>query len=538
MATAPVFKRCFRGFLMLSEIVCSKFATSDYIVMISYILGVVVLGAAFCVKERNTEDYLLGGRSLPWWAITLSIFVTLFSAISFVAVPEESYTNGLRLWMNSLIGPCLVPLAMWMFLAFYYSLGSFTPYEYIEKRFSPKVRFICSTLFILQRGLYLAIVLFASAKAFEGAVGWKPWFTILAVGILGTLYTTLGGMKAVVWTDVLQFFVLGGGILTAAIFLVCKVDSGFTGIFSYAFENQHGFNIDKSFFSFNPYERSSIWWMVLLAIGATLNYYATDQLVIQRLLSTKTYAQAKRSVFASIPVSICVGSVFWFVGIGLFAYYNQSGENLAADIEPSKVLSYFITTQLPSPIPGLIMAGLLAAIMSTVDSGINSLSAVAVKDIYGRFINKNATEAAQLKVSKYMTVVWGIYMIAAALLIVWISDKAISTIMELSSIWQSVGGIVLGIYILGVTTSRIKVKWLLICSTTAFIALIVGIFKLYYLKPEDQRVSFLIVGNIGLLVTLILGYAGVLLSKFVTHTDYKDEHIGLTLWTIDRSKIH
>ena len=522
---------------MTSEILKPMFATSDYVVMIAYILGVVGLGVAFCVKERNTEDYILGGRNMPWWAITLSIFVTLFSAISFVAVPEEAYRNGLRMWLNAIIGPCLVPLAMWMFLAFYYSLGSFTPYEYIEKRFSPKVRFICSLLFIVQRGLYLAIVLFASAKAFEGAVGWKPWFTIVVVGLLGTVYTTLGGMKAVVWTDVLQFFVLGGGILTAAFFLVSKVDAGFTGVFSYAFENGRGFNFDKSFFSLNPYERSSIWWMLLLAVGATLNYYATDQLVIQRLLSTKTYAQAKRSVWASIPVSICVGAIFWFVGIGLFTYYNQTGDNLAEGLDSANVLSYFITTQLPSPIPGLIMAGLLAAIMSTVDSGISSLSAVAVKDIYGRFMNKEASEERQLQVSRYMTAVWGIYMIAAALLIVWVSDKAISTVMELSSIWQSVGGIVLGIYILGVTNSRIRTKWLLLSALVAFVLLIIGIVKFYYSKPEDMRVSFLIVGNIGLVAMLILGYAGVLVSKFITHRQQKDEYNGLTLWTIDRSKI-
>jgi uncharacterized membrane protein len=128
-------------------------------------------------------------------------------------------------------------------------------------------------------------------------------------------------------------------------------------------------------------------------------------------------------------------------------------------------------------------------------------------------------------------------MIAAALLIVWVSDKAVSTVMELGAIWQSVGGIVLAIYILGVTNSRIRTKWLMISAVAAFVLLLIGIVEFYYTRAEDQRVSFLIVGNIGLLSTLLIGYAGVFVSRYITNPKQKDQYPGLTLWTIDRDKI-
>lgn len=524
---------------MLASSLGGNFAFADYVVMIGYVVGVVALGLLFTTKERNTTDYLLGGKNFPWWAITISIFATAFSAISFVAIPEEAYTNGLRLWLRSLIGPLIIPVAFWMFLGFYYSLGSFTPYEYIEKRFSSKVRLLSSLIFIVIKGLYLAIILYASAKAFEGAVGWKPWFTIIVIGLLGTLYTTMGGMKAVVWTDVAQFFVLGGGIFMACLFVINKVDGGFLGVFEYAFEHGRGFNLDKTFISVDPHERASVWWMIIATLGAMLSAYATDQLMVQRLLSTKTYSQAKKAVFLSVPISMLVLSMFWFVGIGMFCYYNQAGaEKLReAGASASTVFSFFITTELPTPIPGLIMAALLAAIMSTVDSCVNSLSAVAVKDIYLRFIRPDADEMKQLRVSKYLTAVWGLYMIIAALGITWISQKASSTIMEVIGIWSSLGGIILGIYILGVTSVHIATRWVLTSAVISTVMLVLGVVEFYYRRDVDSRISFMLVGNIGLLSMLFFGYLGVIWNKFIVRNPEPENLKGLTLWSIDRSAL-
>jgi SSS family transporter len=516
------------------------FSFWDYAVMVGYILGIAAVGFYVTVKskEKSTKDYLLGGKGIPWWAISISMMVTLFSAISFLAVPEEAYKNGMRLWLSGLISIPIIPLAFWMFLGFYYRLGSFTPYSYIEQRFDGSVRGMASILFLIQRGLYLAVVIYVSARAFKAAVGWDVYFTILFVGILGTLYTAMGGMRAVVWTDVLQFFVLAGSVLFVAVFVCVKVDGGFGEIISYAFSHGRGFNIDKSFVAFDPHERITLWWMIIGALGATLNCYATDQLMIQRLLSTKDYHSAKKATLCNIPLGMLTGLLFWFIGLGLFVYYNTNGAEILNKIPSNtQVFPYFIASELPVPVPGLIMAGLLAAIMSTIDSGINSLATVCCKDIYKRFINKDATESDELKVAHKMTIFWGAFMICGALMFVFISESASSTIMETSALWSSMGGVILSVYILAVTTEHIDSRGIWFAAIMGIITLSICVTTMHYMTPKDMRVSFLLVGNSGTIVTLLTGIVIVIFNRITGRRVDPLKTKGLTLWTINRKEL-
>jgi SSS family transporter len=518
----------------------SFFTFWDYAVMVGYILGIAAVGFYVTVKskEKSTKDYLLAGKGIPWWAISISMMVTLFSAISFLAVPEEAYKNGMRLWLSGLISLPIIPVAFWMFLGFYYRLSSFTPYSYIERRFGSSVRAMASILFLIQRGLYLAVVVYVSARAFKAAVGWDVYFTILFVGIIGTLYTAMGGMRAVVWTDVLQFFVLAGSVFFVACFVCWKVDGGFFEIFSYSFSHGRGFNLDSSFISINPRERVTLWWMILGALGVTLNTYATDQLMIQRLLSTKDYRAAKKATLCNIPLSMLTGLLFWFIGLGLFTYYNTNGASMLSKLPTdTQVFPFFVASELPVPIPGLIMAGLLAAIMSTIDSGINSLATVCCKDIYKRFINQAANEKDELNVAHKMTFFWGAFMICGALVFVMISESASSTIMETSALWSSMGGVILAIYILAVTTENIGARGIWVSAILGIVTLSVCVTKMHYMTPKDMRVSFLLVGNSGTLVTLFVGIIIVIINRIRKCNIDPEKTTGLTLWTINRSEL-
>lgn len=512
----------------------SGFMIGDYVVMAIYFLVVVALGVLFAIKEDNTTDYLLGGRKIPWWAIAISMVVTLFSAISFVSIPGEAYKHGLGMWISGLLGVLVIPLGFVMFLGFYYRLGSFTPYEYLEKRFTPQVRLGASVLFLATRGLYLAIVLYSSAKAFEAAMGWPVWVTILITGVLGALYTTLGGMKAVVWTDVLQFFVLAGGIVFAVVILVNKVEGGFAGVISYAFENGRGFNLNKDFISLDPHKRITLWLLILAALGTTLSNFASDQLTVQRLLSTKNFGEAKRATFTNMLIVLPLVSVFWFIGIGLFAYYHQAGAETAKSmgLTGDQAFSYFITTMLPTPIPGLLMAGLLAAVMSTLDSGINSLSAIVLKDIYKRFMAPNVSELKQLRIAKKLTLLWAVFMISAALGIDMVSDEATTTIMELAGIWGGMAGILLGVFILGVTTTRVSGKQIIILAGISLILLFFASWKFYYNAEPEKRISFILIGNSGLIFTVLAGYFLCLFTKRLPEDKVRD----LTLLTLQHDK--
>ncbi|MFI4910062.1 MAG: sodium/solute symporter [Sedimentisphaeraceae bacterium JB056] len=510
---------------------------SDYLVLSAYVLGIVLIGLYFSKKGSSTRDYLLAGRNIPWLAASLSLFVALFSAISFVSMPGEAYKNGIRLWLAEPVILCLIPLGMWMFVRFYYKLGSFTPYEYIERRFSSSVRAISSILFLMTRGLYLAIVLYATSKIFSGAAGWSPVWTITGVSILVIFLTTIGGMKAVVWTNVVQFFVLVGGAAITAVILASKVDGGFSGVYNFAFENGKGFNMDKSFFQFNPYERVTIWWLILAQLGAILSQYATDQITIQQLLTTKNYKEAKRAAYSMMGIGVPVHALFWFLGLALFCFYHQSGKEIAESVNLSgdEAFAYFVSTEMFAPLPGLVMAGLLAAVLSTLDSGVKSLSTVINQDIYVRFFLKDNSEKDQMRKSHYFTLGCGVYMMIGALVINWASQKGESTVFEVSAIWQSLNGIVLAIFILGVMVTSVGRKTVFFSSVLGLLSLVAGVLYFYYLTPEDDRISFIITGNIGLLVTLLVGVVCGFFYKFIFKLPADKRCNGLTLWSINNS---
>jgi SSS family transporter len=501
--------------------------------MIIYLLSVVAIGWYFSKNEKSTDDYLLGGRTIPWWAISISMFATLMSALSFLGVPSEAFGHGCRLWLGILIAPFGLILAIWLFMRFYYTLGTFTPYEYLEKRFSPAVRLICSLLFLIQRGIYLALVLYASAVAFKSAAGWDPLFTIGLVGALGIIYTVLGGMKAVVWTDVLQFFVLFGGLAVIILKLTMMIPGGFAGGVENAFANGRGFDFGESFLTFNPYERFTLWLLLISSIGTSMFSYCADQLNIQRLLSTKNYSEAKKAAYTSWAVGLPVVTILYLIGILLYSFYSQAPEAAKfKDIANDHALPTFIVNFLPSPIPGIIMSALLAAIMSTLDSGMNSLSAILVKDIYKRFINKKVDEKQELKMARWFTVIVGVYMVAMAVFIHTLSSQASSTIIEAASIWSSVVMVLVGVYLLGVTNERAGSKLIIALLIAAIPVTIASAWGFYYSAPADHRISFTITGNIPGIFVIICGFTAIIFCKKQPEKKVK----GLTLHTLHEPK--
>jgi len=213
----------------------------DYTVMAVYMLAVLGIGFYFSRNEKNSEDYLLGGRNMPYIAIGISCMMSLLSSVSIVVGPGEIFNNGLTLFsLSSTLGFFLAIPCFLLFIRFYFKLGSFTPYEYLEYRYSAGVRTLIAVSALYTRIIYLGVVLFTSSKIFEGAYGWTAWQTILLIGVIGALYTVMGGMKAVVWSDVMQFVVLFGGLIVVVVILCVKIEGGAWGAVSYAFANGRG----------------------------------------------------------------------------------------------------------------------------------------------------------------------------------------------------------------------------------------------------------------------------------------------------------
>jgi SSS family transporter len=431
-------------------------AFSDYGAMITYLVVVVLIGLWFSRGEKDSEEYLLGGRKLPWMAVGISIVMSLLSTYSLVMGPGEVFNHGLSMWILALLTPIFAVFAFMIFVRFYFKLNSFTPFEYLEYRFDAKVRMLIASIYAYTRIFYLGMVLFATSKVFEGGAGWPAWLTIITVGVIGVIYTVMGGMKAVVWTDVMQFFVLVAGVVAAVVVLCNNIDGGFFGAISYAFANGRGLDrfSETSFYTMSPYVRLSFWLLLLGYVMGPLGTASADQITIQRLLSTSSYKNAFKAQVTSSCLIIPFQLIIWFIGLAIFTYYAQNPDSRVTTGDTAFFL--FISTRLPSPLPGLFLAAMLAAAMSTLDSGINSLSAIWLKEFHQKLINPNLDGLAQVRISRISSAWVGIFSIAMALLLTISSKWFEQTFVEVATIFGALAVITLPAFLFAVFSKRVN----------------------------------------------------------------------------------
>lgn len=505
----------------------------DYAVMALYLLVVVAIGWFYSESGGDTENYLLGGRGMGWLVIGISYTVSLLSTLSLVAIPGEAYNNGLLLMLQSLLAPIFAVLTFFLFIRFYFKTKMFTPFQYLESRFNSKVRGVAAVVYWGTRLFYLALVLYASSKVFEGASGWPPQVTIVVVGIVGIAYTVMGGIRAVVWTDLMQFIVLAIGLTLVLFMAAAQVPGGILGAIQFGFENGRGMEglTEKSFYTFDPHERIVLWILLISVFAEFLFYNSSDQIAIQRLLSTKGYKEAKRSLFTFVVISLPVTATLWILGLVIFSFYSHQPAGSMPEAGDLALFN-FIGSQMPSPLPGIVIAAMLAAVMSTLDSGINSLATVATKDFYLRMFRPNAEESAQVRFSRIMTIVTGAFAIIAGLIIAKVSGSIGETIIEASTVWMSFASVLGPVFLLGVTTRSLSAGNALCALAAGWLALIPMISWYLYSKSNDEveSISFMYVSLPGILVPLIVGYSIALFKKPQPRANIED----LTLWTLSK----
>ncbi len=475
----------------------------DWLVVAGYV--VMTVGVALHVRrgQRTASDYFLAGRSMPWVVIAVSLYASLFSTVSFVGVPGEAYKHGVLLSLNSLGYALFTPLAIWLFLGYFYRTGQcFTAYEYLEERFNGATRFFGSLIFLVGRSLYGAMVFYAAAQVFEMLVGWPRETIIIAVGMIAVVYSAIGGMKAIMITDVFQTIVIVGGLLAILVRASMLIDFEYGRMWQFAVDQQHGFNdiMTANFFSFDPTVRYTFWVFLALAIMRPLENYGTDQLVVQRLLTSKSYEAAKRAIWAKTIVTPFIMALFWGTGLILFYYYSAVGVP-PVGVPSDQIMGHFIVAHLPSPIPGLIAVGLLAALMSTVDSVVGSLSTVTTIDVLQRFLGMCKSESAVISAGKLLTCLWGVVIISLALFLTWISRGKNTLIIEMITVWGSVWGVLLIVMLAGTLTEFATGRAAAIALALGLILNIVLPWKLYIETPQEERISFVWVGLPGMLAT-------------------------------------
>ncbi|OHB54604.1 MAG: hypothetical protein A2Y12_09805 [Planctomycetes bacterium GWF2_42_9] len=479
-----------------------KIGWLDYCTIGAYLLTIVGIGWWFSRKQKTSEDFLLGGRSIPWFIVGISYMMALLSTYSLVMVPGEIFNHGLSLFVLMLFYPLFSILAFHIFIRFYFRLQSFTPFEYLERRYDSKVRLLVSGLFFWGRLLYLGMVIFATSKVFEGAAGWSAWKTTIFVGVITMIYTIMGGRKAVVWTDFVQFIILLTGLIFAVYICIESVDGGMWEVLSYSFKNGRGPSkyFEPDFYKVDPYMRLSFWILLIGAISEAMNNASSNQMTVQSLLSTSSYANAKKAIFTNAALSMPFIFMMWLIGFAMFTYYAQHPD---PRVTSGDVAFYtFIGTKLPAPLPGLILSALLAAAMSTLNAGWNSLSAVWLKEFHQKYFNKNLNEKRQVMICRVAVVLTSIFTIGLGLLITGTSRKYNQSVVEAAAIFSAFNCVALPAFYFAVFSNRV----------TSSIIWFVGSFCC---GVELGTVRWYTASNSGLTDVIPLSYIGTPIAVFL-----------------------
>ncbi len=468
----------------------------DYFALSLYLAALVVIGIYFSRREKSTDDFFLAGKRIPWWASGISIFGTQLSAITFMAIPAKAFTTDWVYFLNNMCIVLITPVVVHFYLPFYRRLNVTTAYEYLEKRFGLLTRLFGSMTFMLFQLGRMAIVLYLPAIALSTVTGINTIYCILIMGVLCTVYTYLGGIEAVIWTDVLQVIVLIGGALAALIVICIQVNGGLSEIISVA--QEHG-----KFHMFNwtwDWTTTAIWVVVFGNLFSNLVPYTSDQTVVQRYLTTKNEKAAGRSIWTNAVITIPSSVLFFGIGTALYVFYMKRPGLLNPTLQTDAIFPWFIVQQLPVGISGLVIAGLFAASMSSLDSSMNSVATSLVTDFYRRF-KQTGSEIHYLKIARLSIVLIGLFATGTAVLL---------ATCEIESMWDLFlkilglfGGALAGVFALGIFTRKTHEKGVVFGIVLSIAVLVV--------VQCCTKIHFFLYAAVGIFTCVGMGYVASLI---------------------------
>ena len=422
----------------------------DWIVIVVYLVSMLGMGLYFYLREKrnSTADFFVGGRSIPFWAAGVSLYAANTSSISYIAIPAKAFETNWQYMMNNLVAVLgLMFVATWI-VPLLRRLDLMSVFSYLETRFHPAIRMLSSALCILvQLGSRMSVILFLPALAIATITGIDVVWSILMMGGFTIVYTALGGMKAVVWTDIVQLVVKMGGALFAIGFMIYGLNGGWSEFVSVAAADEKTKLLDFSF----DLTKATVWGFIFLVVFDVVLTFPKDQVLMQRTLSTKNEKDAGRSIWIFALITIPGGIIFYTIGTALYVYYKAHPERMNPLLSIDATFPLFIAAELPMGITGLIVAGIFAAAMATLSSIINSVSTLASVDFYEKLV-KNPTQKKSVLFAELMTVAAGLVGMGIALLL---SRYDIHSLFDVSiELAGLLGGGFAGAYTLGMFTRR------------------------------------------------------------------------------------
>lgn len=489
-----------------------KLPVTDLIVFIIITFGNVIFGASFFLKNKTSSQFTIGGGKLPAWVVGMSIFATFVSSISFLALPGKAYMSDWNALVFSFAIPIAAILAAKFFVPLYRNLGSVSAYNYLEVRFGGWARIYASLCYILTQLMRTGAILLLLALPLNALFGWNIRTIIIVTGIAVTVYSMMGGIQAVVWTDAIQGIILIAGALISAAVLTFSMPEGPGQVFEIAAAN-HKFSLG----SFSTSLSESTFWVVLIyGLFINLQNYGIDQNFVQRYLTTSSEKKAKSSALFGALLYLPVSLVFFYIGTALFSYYTARPDLLPAGIEGDKVFPHFIVNGLPKGITGLLIASIFAAGMSTVSTSINSTATIVLSDYYQKYFNKNADDKSSMRILYSASVIFGFLGILISLTLVGV-ESVLDAWWSLASIFS--GGM-LGLFLLAFLSKKVR-------NVDAAIGVIIGVLVIVWMSlsplyfTEGNLLAFRSPLHSNL--TIVIGTLVIFLVGFITMKLYRKE---------------
>jgi len=439
----------------------------DLAVIVTYLVAIVAIGFYFSRRNSTTEEYFVGNRSFSGWVIGLSMLGTIISSATFLALPAAAFALDWRQLSVNLVLPFVAVVAIVVFIPFFRRGKLTSAFEYLGDRYGTVPRLYGTISFIFLQLIRMSQILFLVAIPIQFLTGWSIEVVIVAAGLFIAFYTIAGGIEAVVWTDVVQAIILMvGGVIC----LICA-EKDLPGGIGQVFEM--GAAKDKfslGSFDWNLSERT-FWTVAILGIVNWLAIYSGDQNMVQRYAAAKSLRAARQATALFSAIALPMWAMFFFVGTTLFVYYASFPDPVVATLEADQVLPYFVLTRVPAGIAGLVVAAVMAAAMSSLDSGINSISTVVVVDVMKPFLAKNRTDVYYLKAARVIASIVTTLAVLGAIIFSRIEKESMN---DVSLIVTSVfGGCLMGLFLLGFFTRRVD-------GTSALIAMGLAIgFNIY-----------------------------------------------------------
>jgi len=425
-----------------------QLGTIDTAILVLYGLILVGMGAYFFRKTKTSEQFMVAGRGIPAWAAGLAVMSAYTSSISYIAVPGKAFDSN---WHPLIFALSALPVAWFVtkyVVPYYRKKNIISVYGYLEEKIGNWASIYASLSFVLFMIGRTAVILYLSSLLLSSFIAVDIRLLIIVIGIITIIYTLMGGMEAVIWTDVMQSIIMVGGIIFIGILLTKEVFSQPDFLIQNAFD-ANKFSLGETNLSLSS---RTIWVMIIYGVSENIRNLIADQNYTQKYCSVPDEKKAKRSVWIAMLIYLPLTALFLYIGTTLFAFYSGPDHVLGEAVtKGDQVFPHYIATQVPVGIKGLIIAAILAASMSTIDSALNCSATVLYVDYYKKYFKPKASEGTSVNFLRLTTVVWGIAGIAVALLLV-NAQSALDVWWIIAGIF---GGGILGLFLLGVFNVKI-----------------------------------------------------------------------------------